>query len=214
MTGKTTDSFITNDLMRFPLGILTGVGFIGGGAILRRDNIVVGVTTAATLWLATVVGLCLGGGQTALGAATTVLGICALWSLKRVEQLLRRERSAKFAIEIAADGPSEEAIRATIALAGLQITGSRVSVKEAGAGRHLFFDVSYAPDAPACPLFGERAMSLRRRSFKHASIVADGQPPFLRCFSLNCFMPARTRLRALAGPASPFDLNFRSRSLL
>ena len=37
-----------NDLMRLPLGILTGVGFIGRGAILRRDNIVVGATTAAT----------------------------------------------------------------------------------------------------------------------------------------------------------------------
>jgi putative Mg2+ transporter-C (MgtC) family protein len=49
-----------NDLMRLPLGILTGVGFIGGGAILRRDDMVVGVTTAATLWLATGIGLCLG----------------------------------------------------------------------------------------------------------------------------------------------------------
>jgi len=47
MAGRASDSFVTNDLMRLPLGILTGVGFIGGGAILRRDNI--GVTTAATL---------------------------------------------------------------------------------------------------------------------------------------------------------------------
>lgn len=40
--GRPTDSFIMNDLMRLPLGILTGVGFIGGGVILRRDDIVVG----------------------------------------------------------------------------------------------------------------------------------------------------------------------------
>ena len=57
MAGKPSDSFITNDLMRLPLGILTGVGFIGGGAILRRDNIISGVTTAATLWYVTVIGL-------------------------------------------------------------------------------------------------------------------------------------------------------------
>src|ERR1700751_4826488 len=57
--GRPHDSFVMNDLMRLPLGILTGVGFIGGGAILRRDNIVVAVTPAATLWLATVIGLCL-----------------------------------------------------------------------------------------------------------------------------------------------------------
>lgn len=58
--GKTPESFVTLDLMRLPLGILTGMGFIGGGAILRRGNMVQGVTTAATLWIVTVIGLCLG----------------------------------------------------------------------------------------------------------------------------------------------------------
>src|ERR1700744_2061333 len=42
--GKTASSFGTMDLMRLPLGILTGVGFIGGGAILRRGDLVTGVT--------------------------------------------------------------------------------------------------------------------------------------------------------------------------
>ena len=71
--GKTPESFATLDLMRLPLGILTGMGFIGGGAILRRGNMVQGVTTAATLWLVTVIGLCLGGGQLALGMTTLVM---------------------------------------------------------------------------------------------------------------------------------------------
>src|SRR6202167_1001142 len=43
--GKSSDSFVVLDLMRLPLGILSGIGFIGAGAILRRDNLVVGVTT-------------------------------------------------------------------------------------------------------------------------------------------------------------------------
>ena len=47
--GKTSDSFVVLDLMRLPLGILTGVGFIGGGAILNRGDDVHGLTTAATL---------------------------------------------------------------------------------------------------------------------------------------------------------------------
>lgn len=42
----------------------------GGGAILRRGNLVIGVTTAATLWYVTVIGLCFGGGQVFLGLAT------------------------------------------------------------------------------------------------------------------------------------------------
>lgn len=57
MAGRMPDSFVANDLMRLPPGILTGVGFIGAGAIFRRGDMVVGVT-AATLWLVTVIGLC------------------------------------------------------------------------------------------------------------------------------------------------------------
>lgn len=74
MTGKTPESFAVMDLMRLPLGILTGVGFIGGGTILKKGDLVTGVTTAATLWLVTVIGLCLGGGQLLLGTTVTVLG--------------------------------------------------------------------------------------------------------------------------------------------
>ena len=48
--GKVTDSFGSMDVLRLPLGVLTGVGFIGGGAILKRGDLVTGVTTAATLW--------------------------------------------------------------------------------------------------------------------------------------------------------------------
>ena len=60
--GKPHDSYAVMDLMRLPLGILTGVGFIGAGAIVRKHEMVLGITTAATMWFATVIGLCLGGG--------------------------------------------------------------------------------------------------------------------------------------------------------
>src|SRR6202789_1117700 len=76
--GRASDSFIMMDLMRLPLGILTGMGFIGGGAILRRDGLVVGVTTAATLWFVTVIGLCFGGGQIGLGLSALGLSLGGL----------------------------------------------------------------------------------------------------------------------------------------
>ncbi|HXE41506.1 MAG TPA: MgtC/SapB family protein, partial [Candidatus Baltobacteraceae bacterium] len=82
MTGKKPDSFVQLDAMRLPLGILTGVGFIGAGAILRRDNLVLGVTTAATLWFVTVLGLCFGSGQIALGFAALGIGFITLTGLK------------------------------------------------------------------------------------------------------------------------------------
>src|SRR5581483_8952950 len=51
--GRPSDAFSVLDLMRLPLGILSGMGFIGAGAIVRRGDLVEGVTTAATLWFVT-----------------------------------------------------------------------------------------------------------------------------------------------------------------
>jgi len=137
LAGRAADSFVMNDLI---------VGFIGGGAILRRDDIVVGVTTAATLWLATVIGLCLGGGQLGLGIAATALGVFALWGLKLVERRLRQERSATLAVEIGAGGPSEEEIRRRLDEAGLAVTSTNISLTGAGT-RSVSFTLRYAPVA-------------------------------------------------------------------
>jgi putative Mg2+ transporter-C (MgtC) family protein len=96
--GKTPESFSVMDLMRLPLGILTGVGFIGGGTILKKGDLVTGVTTAATLWLVTVIGLCLGGGQLALGIVATALAVITLWILKWVDMIIPREHHAHLVV--------------------------------------------------------------------------------------------------------------------
>jgi len=147
LAGRGADSFVMNDLMRLPLGILTGVGFIGGGAILRRDDIVVGVTTAATLWLATVVGLCFGGGQMGLGIVGTALGLFALWGLRLVERHLRQGRRATLALEVENGGPSDEDIRRRIEEAGLAVTSASISLSPPGARRNLNFTLRYATAA-------------------------------------------------------------------
>src|SRR6202021_2559541 len=89
--GRPANSFVMLDMMRLPLGILSGMGFIGGGVILKRGDMVVGVTTAATLWFVTVLGLCFGGGQLALGLAVLALGILVLRVVKRVESRWKQD---------------------------------------------------------------------------------------------------------------------------
>jgi putative Mg2+ transporter-C (MgtC) family protein len=79
--GKTAESFVKLDMMRLSLGILTGVGFIGAGTILRRGNRIRGLTTAATMWAGTVIGLCFGGGQIALSLLALALTMGALVGL-------------------------------------------------------------------------------------------------------------------------------------
>lgn len=120
-SGKAADSFVVLDLMRLPLGILTGVGFIGAGAILRRNEIVLGVTTAATLWFVTVVGLCFGGGQLALGGGATVIGLIALWGLKPLEDVLLDRRRGLLSIMMEATGPAESEIREVLSKPGYRI---------------------------------------------------------------------------------------------
>lgn len=100
--GKTTDSFGTMDLMRLPLGILTGVGFIGGGSILKRGDLVTGVTTAATLWVVTVIGLCFGGGQIGIGIGSTVLSVLTLTTMKWLDVRIPRKHRAMLTIRIRA----------------------------------------------------------------------------------------------------------------
>jgi putative Mg2+ transporter-C (MgtC) family protein len=139
--GRSADSFVMNDLMRLPLGILTGVGFIGAGAILRRDNIVVGVTTAATLWLVTVIGLCLGGGQIVIGLIATVLGIFALWVLKSFENRLRQEHNARLVVTVDVNGPSESDLRHRLKAAGLSISGTHAILQSADRLQEFSFHV-------------------------------------------------------------------------
>jgi putative Mg2+ transporter-C (MgtC) family protein len=108
VAGKTAGSFSVMDIMRMPLGILTGVGFIGAGTILRRGDLVTGVTTAATLWVVTVIGLCFGGGQIWLGVGATAIAVLTLTVLRWAdEQMPRKQRG----ILVIAANPAAPAIR-------------------------------------------------------------------------------------------------------
>lgn len=100
--------------MRLPLGILTGVGFIGAGCILKKDDLVRGVTTAATLWYVTVIGLCLGGGQLALGLIGALLGWLILTVLKKAENHWHRDRHGVLTFICNESGPSYDAIHRVV----------------------------------------------------------------------------------------------------
>jgi putative Mg2+ transporter-C (MgtC) family protein len=141
LAGKHTDSFVTLDLMRLPLGILTGMGFIGGGAILRKGDIVLGVTTAATLWFVTVIGLCFGGGQLALGVVATVLGMLVLWALRWVEEFMPRDQHGTLVLTSDATSPPEEEIRTSLAAEQFKIVSSAKIYTEQAAQRELRFEV-------------------------------------------------------------------------
>ncbi len=136
--GKPQDSYAVMDVMRLPLGILTGVGFIGAGAIVRKADIVVGVTTAATMWFATVVGLCLGGGQLILGSVATVIGFFVLWGLRQWEIRIEHYQMAELTVTIAEDRLLAQELRERLERAKFRIRS--LSVVHAVEEHRRIFD--------------------------------------------------------------------------
>lgn len=69
---------MATNLSRVMQGVITGMGFIGAGAIMKEGASIHGLTTAASLWVASSVGLMVACGAFVLAAGTTVLGLVAL----------------------------------------------------------------------------------------------------------------------------------------
>jgi putative Mg2+ transporter-C (MgtC) family protein len=80
------------DASRIASEVVSGAGFIAGGAILRSGPTVQGLTTAAGLWLVTAIGLAAGSGMWLLAVSITALGMLALWGLRFVGGTDLRER--------------------------------------------------------------------------------------------------------------------------
>jgi putative Mg2+ transporter-C (MgtC) family protein len=143
--GKSSDSFVTLDLMRLPLGILSGMGFLGGGVILKRGNMVVGLTTAATLWFVTVMGLCFGGGQLLLGLTALGLGIAVLWTFKWIELWIPHDRQGTLILTSVTPHPSDDDVCRMIRSAGFQILSQGMAVECAEQRRTLTCELRWRP---------------------------------------------------------------------
>ncbi|NUO52191.1 MAG: MgtC/SapB family protein [Polyangiaceae bacterium] len=73
------------DGSRIAASVVSAVGFLAGGTILRSGATVQGLTTAAGLWLVTAIGLCAGGGMMTEAIGVTALGVLVLTVLRRFE---------------------------------------------------------------------------------------------------------------------------------
>ena len=77
-------SVVRADPTRIAAQIVTGIGFLGAGAIIRQGLSVRGLTTAATLWVVAAIGLASGAGYYSAAVITTVLVLVSLWPLRIV----------------------------------------------------------------------------------------------------------------------------------
>lgn len=83
----------TADASRVMQGVVSGIGFLGAGAILKqtKDQEVKGLTTAASIWVAAAVGVAVGYGREAMAVASTLVALFVLAVLRRLEARVHRD---------------------------------------------------------------------------------------------------------------------------
>ena len=77
---------------RISAQIVTGIGFLGAGAILRSEHHIQGMTTAATIWVNSAVGMAAGAGEFLMATVTTVITLIVLAVLPPIEAYFEQRR--------------------------------------------------------------------------------------------------------------------------
>jgi putative Mg2+ transporter-C (MgtC) family protein len=92
---------ITYDPTRIAAQIVTGIGFLGAGAIIRQGLSVRGLTTAASLWVVAAIGMASGAGYYSGALVATIVVLVSLWPLRILaHRLLERIRPGELRLEV------------------------------------------------------------------------------------------------------------------
>lgn len=84
-----------SDPVRIAASIVTGIGFIGAGVILRNEGRVIGLTTASTIWIAAALGMGIGSGYFLLAGIATGLILIGLWVFPTFDRLIHKTRETR-----------------------------------------------------------------------------------------------------------------------
>lgn len=85
--------FSTGDPARMAAQVVTGIGFLGAGTIMKTGDSVQGLTTAATVWVSSAIGLAVGSGYYLGSAVTSVIVLITLMGLSSVDKRIVRKNS-------------------------------------------------------------------------------------------------------------------------
>src|SRR5213083_322443 len=88
------------DPTRIAAQIISGIGFLGAGAVLHSHGFVLGLTTAATIWVVAGVGMALGSGMYLVAVFATAMSLVTLYCLSFVEDKLQGRKSYSYALTV------------------------------------------------------------------------------------------------------------------
>src|SRR5690606_25586833 len=100
---------------RIPAQIVSGIGFLGAGAIIQGRGGVVGLTTAATIWVVAAIGVTVGAGYPLVAAFFTITSLIILKLLGTIYKLFEMERDyCHYRLEILSKGRVTESVKELI----------------------------------------------------------------------------------------------------
>jgi putative Mg2+ transporter-C (MgtC) family protein len=117
--GYGKDDLVAVDPSRIAASVVSGVGFLGAGAILRTGLGVQGLTTAASMWLMAAIGLAAGGGMFLVAGAATAVSLFGLVVLRRVEGHQWRLLQRRVEVTVHGNGDGVAAVLACLGRYGV-----------------------------------------------------------------------------------------------
>jgi len=130
----TTAGLVQTDPTRMAQGIMTGIGFLGAGVIFKEGLSVRGLTTAASIWMTSAIGILFGIGFYFPAIVATVLTLGVLSVFRRIEARMPSHSYAHYSIRFGrADTMSEEQVRAILARHGFTVANMSYRTTEDGA---------------------------------------------------------------------------------
>ena len=130
---------LTNaDPARLAAQVVSGIGFLGAGAIIKEGPTIRGLTTAASLWVVASVGLAAGAGAVTGAVVTTVLVVVSLELLPKIEGLYTKGPAASNLIIHSVEKPGQIG-RIGACLGNLGVSISQISIEDAEGGRITIF---------------------------------------------------------------------------
>lgn len=129
------------DPARIAAQIVSGIGFLGAGTILQARGNVIGLTTAATIWVVASIGMAVGAQAYVEAVGATLLVVLALSLLGRLESVvLKRRSSRRYHVSMAADSTLLAVVERAFERAGLVVSTS--SVEKAAEHYEATFEVA------------------------------------------------------------------------
>ncbi len=128
--------YLRLDPSRLAAGAITGIGFLGAGVIIKAGVTVQGLTTAASIWMVSVIGLAVGSGLYVASLTALAITVVSLWGLRLLEVRVVRTSYRSVVLHSDPEGHGMEKIRRQLDDAGVSVVHAEFT-RDLGKGEEI-----------------------------------------------------------------------------